>query len=417
MSWTKFNSTIENANLDFLADHPFIYHCHHFNLFLDQTIDDFFGVEQGTKIRTSAARAASYHFLSHLFEQLDLVTPAEKLALAQSIFSAFGHGHLFIDANKSGGSADGEFLHYSYAWKLKYGEVVRRQFPADAFAAGYAAGMLQASYCTDYGFSSTESDCYAMKAERCHFKLKPDLKNSGLESIQTDKKISLSTIQPPYTGIQEDRIVSINAGLRNFLSGVAGDAEHGLVEAFGVFVTRHMPNYYNQICYELLHHTKNTNPDLYPIAEDLIRESGHVCVFNTFGGILYSPEWDGLVGRIEGDLEEVVSSCMAIARALGFGSWSIAELSEQRFVLRTASEYESPFCRVNDFAPKQQNSYFIQGAAVAIMRLWNDLDWQQRPDLTQDLYNQLFKGTVNWQVEQTKSLAAGDLYTEVVVTR
>lgn len=415
MNWTKFNSTIENANLDFLAGHPFIYHCHHFNLFLDQTIDDFFGAEHGTTIRTSAARAASYHFLSNLFNKLDLVTPAEKLTLARTIFSAFGHGRLFIDANKTGGTAEGEFLHYGYAWKEKYGDIVRRQSPADAFAAGYAAGMLEACYETKHGFSSIETDCYAMKADHCHFKLEPEPRSNN--TIQTDEKISLSVSQSPYIGLQEDRIVSINEGLRKFLSGVAGDAEHGLVDAFGVFVTRHMPNYYNQISYELLHIAKQNNPDLYPIAESLIRESGHVCVFNTFGGILYSPEWDAMVARIEGELEEVVSSCMAIARALGFGSWSISELSEQRFVLRAASEYESPFCKINDFAPKQNNSYFIQGAAVAIMRLWQALNWQKRPALTQELYNQLFKSNVNWNVEQTQSLAAGDLFTEVVVTR
>jgi hypothetical protein len=415
MNWTKFISTIENANLDFLAGHPFIYHCHHFNLFLDQTIDDFFGAEHGITIRTSAARASSYHFLSNLFNRLDLETPAEKLTLAQTIFSAFGHGRLFMNANKSGGTADGEFLHYSYAWKEKYGDIVRRQSPVDAFAAGYAAGTLEACYDTDHSFKSIETDCYALKAERCHFQLEPEPRSNI--NIQTDEKISLSAIHLPCSGLQEDRIVSITAGLRDFLSAVAGDDEHGLVDAFGVFVTRHMPNYYNQISFELLNSVKQNNPDLYPIAESLIRESGHVCVFNTFGGILYSPEWDAMVGRIEGELEEVVSSCMAIARALGFGSWAISELSEQRFVLRAVSEYESPFCIVNDFAPKQNNSYFIQGAAVAIMRLWQAIDWQKRPDLTQELYNQLFNDNINWHVEQTQSLAAGNLYTEVVVTR
>ena len=41
-----------------LAGVPVIYHCHHFNLFLDQTIDDALGPVEGPKVRFEAAREA-----------------------------------------------------------------------------------------------------------------------------------------------------------------------------------------------------------------------------------------------------------------------------------------------------------------------------------------------------------------------
>ena len=140
-------------------------------------------------------------------------------------------------------------------------------------------------------------------------------------------------------------------------------------------------------------------------------------MFNTIGGILYSPEWDALVGRIQGDLEEVVSSSCAISRALGFGSWSIKELDTNHLVLQTGSEYESPYCTAVLNQSNPGTSYFLQGAALAFMRLWEALDWQARPALNQDLYNQLFRSGKQWKVEQTQTLSAGDPVTEILVTR
>ncbi len=415
MDWKDLNSTIEHADLDFLADQPLVYHCHHFNLFLDQTIDDFFGAEKGIALRTSAARAASYPFLTSLFNKMTLTTPPERLLLAQTLFSAFGHGRLYIDAGVSGGTASGEFLHYGYAWREKYGAISKRQTPADAFAAGYASAAVQAAFDTAHEFTVQETQCYAQLAERCAFTLEAGMMPTKI--VPVDESAARQSIQPPLSGLAEDRIADIDAGLRTFLGGVAGAEDTGLVDAFGVFVTRHLPNYYNAISYQLYAAAKQDYPDLLPVAEALLRESGHVCVFNTFGGILYSPEWEAMVGRIEGDLEEVVSSCMAIARALGFGRWIIAELDESHFVLRTGSEYESPFCHVNECAPNTNNAYFVQGAALAIMRLWQELNWKEKPALTQDLYKNLFKSEHHWQVEQTRSLANGDAYTEVVVTK
>lgn len=416
MDWQQLDTTLDNANLDFLAGHPFIFHCHHFNLFLDQTVDDACGPELGVELRTKAARHSSYHFLSRLFAELGLNTPAERLTLAMEVFAGLGHGHLHIDANVDGGTAEGEFLHYSFAWKEKYGGKIARLTPVDAFAAGFVAAAVQAAFDYEFSFTATEESCYAMHAERCAFKIEAIMDMEEFNLV--DLAITKQHIGQAYVdGLEEERIQAITVGLREFLKSVQGDEHRGLIETFGVFVTRHTPNYYNMITCEALDYTKKNNPEFLAIVEELVRESGHVCVFNTFAGILYSPEWDALVGRVQGGLNEVVSSCMAIARALGFGTWAIKELSEDRLVIITGSEYESPYCAISDHALKESNAYFIQGAGIAIMRLWEALDWQKRPLLNQELYNQLFKSGSHWEATQTQSLANGDPYTEVVVSR
>ena len=131
---------------------------------------------------------------------------------------------------------------------------------------------------------------------------------------------------------------------------------------------------------------------------------------------MYSPEWDALVGRIQGDLEEVISSCAAICRALGFGAWAVEELSPERLVLTTPTEYESPWSAAQE-GSTNTNSYLLQGAAIAFMRLATALDWQDRKPLTPELYAELFRSGSEWEVEQTHSLAGGDAMSRVVVTR
>ena len=409
MDLTNLNVSLGDSCMDFLAGAPVIYHCHHFNLFLDQTIDDALGPEEGSALRRRVATDAWHSFLSNLVEGIGARTPAERLAAAQEIFSMMGHGKMAVNAGPNGGTAEGEFLHYSVAWTQKYGNQVRRLTPVDADACGFAAAAAEVAHHKETPFEATEIDCFAMEKERCTFEITPGTRQHERVVHQEDV-----TPLPALSGVAEERIRTINEGLRGFLSGVAGD-QRGLVEAFGVFVTRHLPNYYNGISYGVIQAIRDQNPELVPMVEELLRESGHVCVFNTFGGILYSPEWDGMVGRVQGDLEEVVSGCTAIARALGFGAWTIEELEPTRLVIRTASEYESPWCIARTHGTCDADCYFLQGAAVAFMRLATSIDWQERPALTQDLYNQLFRGAHGWKVTQTHSLARGAAFSRVVV--
>lgn len=55
-----------------------------------------------------------------------------------------GHGRLALATGPGGsGEATGTHLHYGFAWREKYGPQVRRESPADAFAAGFAAAACE----------------------------------------------------------------------------------------------------------------------------------------------------------------------------------------------------------------------------------------------------------------------------------
>ena len=120
-----------------------------------------------------------------------------------------------------------------------------------------------------------------------------------------------------------------------------GDA-HGVIDAFGVFLTRHYANYYNRISFEFLHRLSREYGEegLLAASETLI-EAGRVCAFNTFGGIMQSTEWNALIRPSLASREDWVHGMVAVVNAFGWGRWQVVSVSETdaEFVLH--DDYES----------------------------------------------------------------------------
>jgi len=408
----------KNTNFMYMANTQVVYHCHHFNLFLDQTIDDALGPSDATILKVKVARSTAYQFISNLIQASQVETSMEKLQLAIEYFGAMGHGKLSITGNKDGGEAEGNFLHYSYTWLKKYGGRINRLNSVDAFAAGYSAAALEVAYDLPPGsLFAEETNCKVLKHDNCKIFIKKDAPNTSDYKFVTREQSEESAVTP-CVSMFEESIAEIVHGLTEFTADVVGDKERGLVETFGVFVTMQMPSYYNGISYETLRVCKDNQAILEALGE-LFKESGHVCVFYTLGGVLLSPEWEAMVGKPTGNSRELLISLTAICRAFGFGKWSIKEFVEnERFVLESSSTYEncyySKYCKDFNIA----SDYLVQGAALAFMVLIHKLDWDEPIDLTPELYDSLFKGDgLGWKVKQTKSLGLGDGITQVVATR
>ncbi len=410
-------SYLDQQHLMFLAGEPVVYHCHHFNLFLDQTIDDALGPKEGQALRMRAGREFAHRLIARVSQRVDAQTPPERMRVASELFKAMGHGSLDISADKSGGTARGSFLHYGYSWHEKYGAKVRRQHPADAFACGYAAAAVEVAFNLPTGsIQAKEAECLAMRAPACLIELSESNEVEALGK-PIEEADALAIAGEKVDGLKEEVIQPIASGLQDFTAGVAGD-ERGVVQAFGVFVTMHLAGYYNRISFDAVEAIRERAPQSVGVLEELLRESGHVCVFNTFGGILLSPEWEGLVGPLTEDPLDIVAWCMAIARALGFGRWAIADFEpDKRLVLRTPASYESVYYRTRCGTSPTPNEYMLQGAALATAQLAHRVKWLEKPELTDEYYQQLYKGGVPWRAEQTKAVVCGDPYSEVVVTK
>ncbi|MEM7350249.1 MAG: hypothetical protein AAF657_05550 [Acidobacteriota bacterium] len=418
--WNNHSTEIPGQDLTFLGDAQYVYHCHHFNLFHDQTVEDALGEEEAFAVRSRAAADAVRPLLTGLAARQGAETPAERLQLAAGLFPWMGHGSLELQADAAGGEARGEHLHYSFAWREKYGSRIRRRFPIDAFAAGFAAAATEMAFALPNGsLQATETECYVRRDPACRFQLRPQeapsASNGGPPAI--GRSTVAKRLAPPAGGRDEDTISSIARGLKDFVLGVEGDAR-GLVQGFGIYITRHLSTYYNATAFDTIHHVEQAAPAQAPVVEELFGESGHVCAFYTCGNILLSPEWEAMAGPVRGEVEEVVAGCVAICRALGFGHWTVEELvPDARLVMRGSSNYEAPFYLERYGQADKPRCYFFANAARAIMQLATQVDWAARPQLDEDLYQNLFKSGLGWTMEQTACLTRGDEYCEVVVTK
>jgi hypothetical protein len=400
--------------MNFLAESSVVYHCHHYNLALDQTIDDALGAEKGTELRTKAAHEAFYYLLKAAMEANQVRTPQERFRLASDMFAAMGHGNVQVLANAWGGQASSKSCHYGHAWKEKYGKQIKKLHPADAVAAGFSAAATELAYDLPlHSLSSKETECIALNNEQCTFQLSEGSTLTALDPVTKDDAASI--VGPTMTGKHEEEIEAIANGLREFLKTVKAD-DRGLVQGFGVFVTLHLASYYNQISYGAWDHISELMPQSVGVMEDLLREAGHVCAFNTFGGIISSPEWEGLVGPHSGDIVETIIYCCAIGRALGFGHWTIEEaVADKHFVIRTPSSYESNYYRKHYGIADASKCFLLQGGILASVQLAHRVDWKNKPELSPEFYAELFRGGVPWRAEETSCLSAGADYCEVVV--
>ena len=95
---------LAEQSLTFLAGIPYVYHCHHYNLFHDQTIDDALGEAEGARVRTTAAHNAFRELLGAVFAASGATTPAERISLAAEVFAWMGQGRISLDELKLPGS-------------------------------------------------------------------------------------------------------------------------------------------------------------------------------------------------------------------------------------------------------------------------------------------------------------------------
>lgn len=404
---------LDKYDLKFLGNVPVVYHCHHFNLFLDQTIDDALG-NSGGLLKRLAGRRAAAELLPKLL--IDAVTPVEKLEIAKSVFASMGHGKLIFEVNERGGEVHASTLHYGITWSEKYGNTVKNDLPMDHFAAGFAACATALAFGNEgESLDSSETKCVARRDARCQFRV-----SAGSPKLPEANPVNYESIEKRLgeypTCPNESEISGITEGLNSFLAGVEPDSR-GLIEAFGVYVTLHLSNYYNAISFGALSEIRERSPGSSSVLADLLRESGHVCVFNTFGGIILSPEWEGLVSRPTENPKQIVIWCLAIARALGFGRWSLENFVEgKEMVISTPTNYEAPYFSIRENGASNSPEYFFQGAAAAIMHLAHHVKWSGSPRFTHAEYLKLFEnGELPWRTEQNHSSSLGGPCSRVVI--
>ena len=101
--------------------------------------------------------------------------------------------------------------------------------------------------------------------------------------------------------------------------------ENGLIPAFGVYLTKLFGDYYSAISFEFeeLFHKEVSDPAVQEAARQLLIEAGHVCGFNTFGGIMKSEPFAAIVVPMITKQSDWVRGMVAVINVLGWGIYEV----------------------------------------------------------------------------------------------
>lgn len=391
---------------------PMILHCHHYNTYLQQTILVDAEYIDSRPFMVGAAAEMAQGQLTRLFEQEGLKTPDERKSFAEDLYRWAGFGTLdFSTLNENGGTTKTKNSHYAIGWKIKWKE---SQTPVCHFTSGWLAGAMAAIYNKPAGtYSVKHEQCLAMPGhDTCVFEIKDDGANYNVYTSVGVGELSDHTVRPvPSNNVDYDGILNAVSSLP-----LEGGEEDGLIRAFGVLLTRHYANYYNRISFEFLRALIDKfGSEGREVAEPLLIEAGRICAFHTYGGIMTSTEWDGLIKPSLQTKEDWAHGMLAVVNALGWGRAQLTRLSAEEAEFVIHDDYESVGYLGMYGKADYPVSYLARGGAEGLMTLVYMSDIASKPDLTAEFYQKTFRSEKRYIAETTTSKAMGDEVTTFVV--
>jgi hypothetical protein len=213
--------------------------------------------------------------------------------------------------------------------------------------------------------------------------------------------------------VDNDAIVSAVSGLP-----LRGN-EEGLIPGFGLYLTRHFAGFYNRVSYAYLHRAEATSVSAAQKARDALVEAGHICAFNTFGGIMLSQEWEAVVMPMIENREDWVRGIVGVVNALGWGVWTVSALvGGERLEVTIANSYES-HGYLHDYGRRESGGVCLlaQGGVAGIMNLLYHGDITTRPALDTAYYQRLFSGSGRFIAREVACRASGASECRFVATR
>lgn len=400
-------------HLDLVGGEPAIFHCHHYNVVLQQSIEDAGSALPTADILKDGGTIVTHAQLAPAFAG----QPADAcLAFATEHFGKCGFGRLDLSGlTADGGRVELTNSHYALGFRARnvYGE---RRTAADFFACGFIEGVAAAAFGAPAG-------AYVAREVESALATGGDTTTIEVETVAQPRPLPPSPgmgqvpdpmpARPAFdTPVDEAKILAALATLP--LQG----NEEGLIPAFGVYLARHYANYYNYISYEFIHRLSESNPELAEAGRHVLIEAGHVCAFNTFGGIMESPEWDGLIKPMIKDRTDWIYGITSCINALGWGRWTVREIvPNERLVMRVDAPYEANYYLQVHGRSDVPRCYFLQGAVAGIMNLLYTGDITSKPTLDHEYYDKLFSGPESFRGRQTLCPTKGDAYCEIVVER
>lgn len=389
---------------------PMIFHCHHYNLFLQNTIKDAGELFDVDTLLSQSAEYVVYHQWVNLFGP-----PGEnKISVATLLegFSLFGFGKLTLKDNSiEGGKIVSDYEHYSVGYTLKYPIPSMDKEGVSYFAKGFIAALFSYIYNQPlFSYKVTQTKCKSKGDDIIAFEV---IRLSKPAQPAYNYYAGKGILGEPYEYTNPQNTTVDYIGIREALTQMVlvGDSETGLIDAFGVLLTRHYANYYCNISYGLLQEMYNQlgNKGI-ELVKNLLIEAGHVCAFHTFGSIMTSMEWEALIKPMLKTREDWVHGIIACVNALGWGTWIIRELVPYLFLtIEIFNDYESNhYLACKHYNYRVPIAYLAVGGTAGIMNLIYNADITSKPTLTEEFYQKAFKSEKRFVATQINCIFLGD---------
>ncbi len=406
----------ETRNSYIAENEPLIFHCHHYNTYLQSVLEDTNTYLDIYPVLVSAAQVITYEQLSNHFDSQKITNVEERKQIAEDFFSFCGYGKFSLqNIDENGGIVESAADHYSIGWLSKFGRRPHKSPAVSFFTQGFLSGASEAIFSLPkYSFETLQTHCLTKGDTKVAFQLR--------KSTSKTTKIIMSPRNGHYqSGEAVAPIGNIDyVAIRNALTSmpIQGNEKEGMIDAFGVLLTRMYANYYCLISYRMLKMLEEQMGEGgISIADSLLTEAGHVCAFNTFGGIMESAEWNGLIKPMIKVKEDWVHGIVAVVNAFGWGLWEVEELiPDQKLLLKVTSGYEANGYLQLYGKSEYPISFLAKGGAAGIMNLIYNGDIAQNPTLDDEYYLKVFKSKKCFSAKQIKCRAMGDAYDLFEVT-
>jgi hypothetical protein len=366
-----------------------VLHCHHYNVFLQRSIQDAEYIDSAP-ILVGAAAEVVFAQLTNLLSQTPDI--AARKATVEALYRACGLGLIDLSAlTDRGGEVSTCSTHYSIGWKEKFG--ISRA-PVAFFSTGFLAGALAAIYrLPPSDVQARQTACCSMGADADVFELGRGPADFTIFAPRRDTPlVAVGNDVEPATSVDRAAVTRAVAEMPLPVN------DEGLIPVFGVYATRLHADYYNRISFAFEREmTEAAGRQGVEIAADLFIEAGHICAFNTLGGIMCSPEWDALMSPMLKTREDWVHGIVAWWNACGYGAGKVVDLSPTSLTVRLYNDYESVGYERMYGTADHGVGYLVTGGFA----------------VTPAFYDRLFKGGRAFKGRMTTCQAMGDPYTEI----
>lgn len=399
-------------HLTLCGSEPVNFHSHHYNVTLQQSIEDAGACVSADQLLKDGGAIFPYAQLAPAFQGH---APPECLAFGAEHFRRHGFGRLDLSGvTERGGKVRLTNSHYTLGFRGRRAYSERRA-PADHFACGYVEAVVAAAFGAPVGtYEVTELES-ALATGNFHSVL-------GVRRVERPRSLVSSVgigevrkeLEPrPFSKSNIDEAAILTALSKLSFEG----NDEGLIPAFGVYLSLHYGNYYCYTSFEFLRRLTAKYPELAGAGEACLVAAGHICAFNTFGGIMKSPQWNAVVGPMIHERRDWVFGITSCLNALGWGRWTVCDVDDKRLTMRIDAPYEANYYTAAYGKSSVPRCYFAQGAVAGIMDLFYTGDITQGPTLDFEYYDRLFSGPTAFAAKQTACPSMGDAYAEIVAER